>query len=115
MSANHQPLMYYMDQPVLSQVQMKWLHLGLFQSIWPLVKYQPRKANIVADALSRSQRLAAEEIEEAIVEEEEILLLMSSSVEPQVGDLQTWKSTYEEDPRLKIVLSKLHRGLPCGG
>ena len=79
------------------------------------MKYRPRKANIVADALSQSQRPAAEESEEATVEKEEVLQLTSSSVEPQAEDLQTWKQAYQEDPKLKTVLSKLRQGQPCGG
>ena len=114
MITNHQPLTHYMDQPVVSRVQTRWLRLGLFPSIRPLVKYQPGKANIVADALSRSQRPAAEETKEATVEEE-VLQLTNSLVEPQAEDLQTWKRAYQENPKLKTVLSKLHRGLPCGG
>ena len=79
------------------------------------MKYQPGKANIVADALSQSQRPAAEEIEEATTEKEEVLQLTSSSVEPRAEDLQTWKRAYQEDPKLKIVLSKLCQGQPCCG
>ena len=44
------------------------------------MKYQPKKAHIVANALSRSQRLGAEDIEEAIAGEE-VLQLTSSSIE----------------------------------
>ena len=87
----------------------------LFQSIQPTVKYQPRKANIVADALSWSQRPAAEDPEEATTEEEVVLQLTSSAAEPQAEDLQTWKRAYQEDSKLKIVLPKLRQGQPCGG
>ena len=83
-----------MDQPVLSRVQTRWLRLGLFQSIRPTVKYEPGKANIVADALSWSQRPAAEDPEEATAVEEAVLQMTSSSAEPQAEDLQTWKRAY---------------------
>ena len=52
---DHQPLTRIMDQPVLTRVQTRWMRLGLFQSINPVITYQPGKANVVADALSRSQ------------------------------------------------------------
>ena len=115
MVTDHQPLTHYMDQPVLSRVQTRWLRLGLFLSIRPTVKYLPGKANIVADTLSRSQRPAVEESEEATTEEETILQLTSNSVEPQAEDLQTWKRAYQEDPKPKTVLSKLCQGLLYSG
>lgn len=57
---DHQILICSMDQPILTQAQTKWMKLGLFHSITPTIKYNARKAIIVADALNRSQR----EIEE---------------------------------------------------
>ena len=75
----------------------------------PTIKYQTKKANIVADALSRSQRATAEELGQAseVGAQEEVLLLSGSSVESQKEDLQKWKKAYEEDPKLKIVLTKI--------
>ena len=52
---DRQPLNHLMEQQVLSRTQLRWVRLGLFQSINPKFKYQPGKANIVANALSRSR------------------------------------------------------------
>ena len=56
---DHQPLTHLMEQPVLSWLQSRWLRLGLFQYIQQKMIYQPGKANIAADALSRSRPSAA--------------------------------------------------------
>ena len=48
---NHQTLTHLMEQVVLSQLQSRWLWLGLFQSIKLKMVYQLGKANIVIDAL----------------------------------------------------------------
>ena len=77
---------------MLTRVQTRWLRLGLFQSIRPTIKYQPGKANVVANALSRSQRKATEDLmddpmEIAAVVEEHVSALSGFSVELMAEDL----------------------------
>ena len=55
MVTDHQPLTHLMEQQVLSRMQSRWVRLGLLQSINPKFKYHSGKANIVAEALSKSK------------------------------------------------------------
>ena len=91
--------------------------MGLFQSIRPTIKYQPRKANIVADALGQSQRPVAEEPDQTqkAIAQENVLLPSSNSAEPQADDLQKWKKVYQEDPKLRMVLQQLRQAERYGG
>ena len=97
---NHQPLVRLMDQRVLTRVQSRWLRLGLFQSICPTIKYQLGKANVVADALSRSQRKETEDAMEdpmatVAVVEAHVSALNGISVELTAENLQTWTKAYK--------------------
>ena len=78
------------------------MRLGFFQSICPTIKYQPGKANIVADTLTRSQH----KVEEgsigdtaAVVAmiERHVSALSGMSIEMIAEDLLGWTTTYKED------------------
>ena len=80
---------------MLTQVPTRWLRLRLFQSIRPTIKYQIGKANVVADALSQSQRKTLEDSRDdlatkAAAVEEQALILGRFSVELTAEDLQKW-------------------------
>ena len=53
---DHQTIRSLMDQQVLTRAQTRWMKLSLFQSISLTIQYNHGKANILADALSRSRR-----------------------------------------------------------
>ena len=100
---DHQPLTLLMQQATLSRVQSRWIRLGFFQSIQPSITYQPRKANILADALSRNKWVEfdaeeAEDIEESNQAQELVVLTRSSIVANE--EIKEWKTAQEEDPRV---------------
>ena len=112
---DHQPLVRLMDQQVLTRVQTRWLRLRLFQLIRPTIKYQPGKANVVADALSRSQRKETENSMDdpmvtAAAIEAHVSTLSGISVELPVEDLQTWTKAYKEDKSYVAAYTKLRQG-----
>ena len=120
---DHQPLTHIMDQLVLTRVQTRWMRLGLFQSINPVITYQPGKANVVADALSRSQRtdprteytdiqhrtyLAAT----AHDEDEVVFMLTATSWKPTSTERTKWTQAYQDDIKLKVAYAQLSHGQP---
>ena len=103
MVTDHQPLVRLMEEQVLSWAQTKWIRLGLFQSIRPTIKYQPRKANIVADALSRSQRCNAQDIPSILPmsedkdDQDQLFVLSGMGVQLLKDMQQKWNMAYKQD------------------
>ena len=80
---DHQPLTLIMQHTTLSWAQTRWVQLGFFQSIQPTIMYQPRKANILADALSRNKRVELDAVHSMMAkgdQAEEIAVMTRSSI-----------------------------------
>ena len=108
---NHQPLTHLMEQQVLSRLQSRWLRHGQFQSIQPKMQYQPGKANIVADALSRSR--ASVKSEESAQQEQrsdqdveaqcDQAFTITSSVRLDESELSAFRDAQQAAPVLKTL------------
>ena len=88
---DHQPLIFLMQQQVLSRTQSRWVLLGLFQFIQPKMQYNPGKVNIVADALSQSQPnpsvMEKQEIDALKDDETRVFALSGTTMTTNAGEL----------------------------
>ena len=96
---------------------MRWVRLGLFQSIRPTIKYQPSKANIVADSLSWNQRGTSDADGEdrgrqwtMNEEEDTVFALIGIIVTMQPKEIKKWKQAYEDDTKLNVAIQHLWQG-----
>ena len=109
---DHQPLTLLMNQQVLSRVQTWWIRLGFFQSIQPIIQYQPGKANIIADGLSKSQGTRQMETEEGRSNNCLNVLTRMSLVPTE--EIEMWHKAQREDPVLKALIQRREENQPDG-
>ena len=92
-----------MEQKNLSRTQARWLKSGYFESIMPVMKYIPGKANVVADALSCSY---------TVQNHPDLVARVQSIVVPCVEELEreAWLHLLNTDAGTREVLVKLNMG-----
>ena len=77
------------------------------------MQYNSGKANIVADALSRSQPdpsvMEKQEIDVLKDDETGVFALSGTTMTTNAGELQKWIKAYNEDPRLRSMVEKLRQ------
>ena len=102
-----------MDQQQLTKARIRWIWLGLFQSIRPQTNYQTGKVNVVADALSHSKldtkaKMDEPEIDTQVDDEMVNAVLIGSQV--QSAQVDEWRKSQREDPVLQEILNLVTEG-----
>ena len=73
--------------------------------------YQPRKANIMADALSRSKRVELDAIHSMMVSgdpNEEIAVMTRSSI-VATEEVKIWRTAQEEGPVVQDIIQRVRQ------
>ena len=109
---DHQPLTHLMSQSVLSRVQSRWIKTGYFQSIHPKITYVPGKSNVVADALSRCQKVS--DGERMIVESLDSISI-AATIDRDADSLESWIEALYRDDRSRAIIDRLNDGQAIEG
>ena len=112
MVTDHQPMTHLMEHQALSQMQSRWVRLGLLQSINPKFKQHPGKANIVVDALRRSRprRTENQEIDQptqrgAVKVPARVMTVQASNAQLSTEGIKCFEEAQKTDDELQEVFS----------